>query len=102
MAIEVRVKDPLDKLDYVINWRGTAGLAAEETITSSTWAVYDNQWVTTTALTVHPELEAHDDETATGWVSGGVKGKSYYFTNHIVTNEGRELSCSILIRIREQ
>lgn len=104
MAFDTRVKDPEDKLDYLIDWRGgdKPGLAVDETIASSVWAVYDDKWVTTTDLVMHPELETNDTTTATGWVSAGVRGKDYYFTNHIVTNEGRELSWSIKIKIREQ
>jgi hypothetical protein len=104
VAFDTRVKDPADKLDYQIDWRGgdKPGLSVDETITTSVWAVYDDKWVTTTALVTHPELEVNDDTTATGWVSGGVTGKDYYLTNHISTDQGRELSWSIKIKIREQ
>jgi hypothetical protein len=103
VAYETRVKDPADKLDYVINWRAGSkpGLAEDETIATSTWAVYDDKWAVSTAVVMHPELEENDDTTATGWISGGVTGKDYYFTNHIVTDQGRELSWSVKIKIRE-
>lgn len=104
MAFVTRVKDPADKLDYLIDWRGgtNPGLAEDETITTSTWTAYDTAWVETDDLVVHDELNSHTGTTATGWASGGTTNTSVYFTNHIVTDQGRELSYSIKIKIKEQ
>lgn len=108
--IESREQDPGDKLDYVINWRAgdKPGLALTESITTSTWATYDADWAPTSHLTVHTELNTNDATTATGWVSVAdgfeisTRGENYYFTNHIVTDEGRQLSQSIKLKIRER
>lgn len=108
--IESREQDPEDKLDYVIDWRAgdKPGLALTEVITTSAWAVYDPEWVLSDDLTIHTELNTFDDTTATGWISvtdgseTSARGQNYFFTNHIVTDEGRELSQSIKIKIREQ
>ena len=110
MAFVTKVRDPEDKLDYVIDWRGgtNPGLAEDETITTSTWATYDatpgptTLWEPTDDLTIHDELNGFTDTTATGWVSGGTRGKSVFFTNHIVTDQGRELSYTIKLKIKEQ
>lgn len=108
--IESREQDPEDKLDYVIDWRAGAkpGLTPTETITTSAWAVYDAEWAASDDLTIHTELNTNDDTTATGWISvtdgseTSARDNDYYFTNHIVTDEGRELSQSIKIKIRER
>jgi hypothetical protein len=98
-----KIKDPADKLDYLIDWLATEnGLQAAETITTSTWSAFDDKWVTTTELVVETGLSSHTTTTATGWVSAGLVGKKYYFTNHIVTSQGRELSWSITIKVKEQ
>lgn len=112
MSIVSKTKDPADKLDYLIDWRnpdaalfppGTVpGLAEDENISTSTWVAYDPKWVATDDVTVHDELNSHTTTTATGWVSGGTRGADVFFTNHIVTDQGRELSCSIKLKIREQ
>lgn len=104
MAFVTKIKDPDDKLDYLIDWQGgdQPGLAVDETILTSTWTAYDAGWTVTDDLTIHDELNSNTDTTATGWASGGTRGNSVYFTNHIGTNQGRELSWSIKIKIREQ
>lgn len=104
MAFETRIKDPADKVDYQIDWRGGTkpGLAEDETITTSTWTAYDTTWVETGDITVHDELNSNTATTSTGWVSGGTRDNTVYFTNHIATDQGRELSYSIKLRIKEQ
>ena len=111
MAYITKERDPEDKLDYRIDWRDETitlpegkviALAEDETIATSTWAAYDLDWEETDDITIHDELNSKTDTTATGWNSGGTRGNAVYFTNHIVTNQGRELSKSIKIKIKEQ
>jgi hypothetical protein len=104
VAFATRARDPDDKLDYLIDWQGGAspGLADGETISTSTWTAYTSEWVESEDIVVHDELNEFTDTTATGWQSGGTRGAITYFTNHIVTDQGRELSYSIKINIKEQ
>jgi hypothetical protein len=105
MPSEPKTQDPADKLDYFIDWEASPnGLAAGETITTSTWTPYDDQWQPTTDLIPDEGKHSNSDTTATGWVSiaPGVSNVRRYFTNHIVTNQGRELSWSITINVKEQ
>lgn len=103
MPSEPKIQDPQDKLDYLIDWLATEnGLAEDETISTSTWTTFDALWAPTTELV--SDTSSHTTTTATGWAyfNNGVRGKKYYFTNHIVTNQGRELSWSITIKCKEQ
>lgn len=73
-------KDPSAKLDFSVDW-GTDWLAVAETIVTSTWAA-DSADLTLSA-------PANNGTRTTTWVDGGVDGKLYKLTNHIVSSAGR-------------
>lgn len=97
-------QDPADVLDYRNNWRTAVDpfLAPTEVISTSTWTAYDTSWVANDDITIDSSPSTHTDTTATVWVSDGVLGSTYYLTNHIVTDEGREKDETISITIEEQ
>lgn len=99
---ETRTKDPADVLDYLINWQdGTKPfLTQDEVITASSWLAYTDKWAATDDLVI--DSDSHTDTTATVWVSGGLTGKTFYITNHVVTDQGREKDLSIKIDCKEQ
>lgn len=105
MPSETKIQDPQDKLDYLIDWLATEnGLRVDETITTSTWTAFDDKWLPTTQLVSDTGLNSHTATTATGWAyfDSPTTGKKFYFSNHIVTSQGRELSWSITIKCKEQ
>lgn len=102
-------QDPADVLDYEHNWRAVATgpddlpfLAPTEIIDTSTWTAYTVGWIGTDDITIDDPAASHTDTTAKVWVSGGDLGVTYYITNHIVTDEGREKDRTIAITIEEQ
>lgn len=103
-AFEKYKQDPADVLDYQFNWRSTKKpfLGSSETIVSSTWTAYTTGWAVTTAIALDATAPSFTDTTTKVWVSEGVKGVTYYVTNHIVTSQGREKDESIAITIEEQ
>ena len=101
-AFEKYKQDPADVLDYPNDWRAQPKpfLQAGEKIVSSTWTAYTTAWVPTTDLTLADA--AFTDTTTVIWISDGLKGATYFVTNHIVTDQGREKDETIIIIIEEQ
>lgn len=95
-------KDPADVLDYLLDWRKGEKpfLAEDEVILTSTWAAKTTAWVTTTDITI--DSSTHTASTTTVWVSDGLVPATYYLTNHIVTDQGREKDETIQIILEEQ
>lgn len=79
------LKDPVDVLDWQINWATWLGV---DTIVTSTWTV-------PTGITQVTETETAT--AATIWLSGGTAGQSYTIANKIVTTLGRTKKQSITI-----
>jgi len=108
-TIETKRQDPADRLDYLFNWHPAAEDLKEgevplledgDILTSSTWATYTDTWTATTEIVVDEDYNT--DTTATGWVSGGVAGKKYFVTNHVVASNGRAKDRSIRIDCRQE
>lgn len=97
-------QDPADVLDYTINWRSSTDpfLGATEVITESTWTAYTTAWAAAVDVTIDEPVSTHTDTTTTVWVSEAALGKTYYLTNHIVTDQGREKDLTIALTIEEQ
>lgn len=95
-------QDPSDILDYGFNWKSAVDpfLQTGETITTSTWAAFTTDWVTTPDITLSDE--SHTETTTTLRVSGGVIGTTYRLTNHVVTSQSREKDETFEIYIEEQ
>jgi hypothetical protein len=95
-------QDPSDKLDYGWDWQKQPDpfLALGETITTSTWTAFTDEWVVSTDITLSDE--SHTETTTTVWVSDGVVGSTYRLTNHIVTSQSREKDETFEIYIEEQ
>ena len=81
-------KDPQETLDYRINWR--AGLEPGDKIVSSSWSNPLNITVGQTTYT---------DTSTTIWLSDGIVGTTYQFTNTITTEAGRVLEQSVQITV---
>lgn len=75
MAIKAFVKDPDAQLDYTVEWANF--LEDGETIATAIFVV--------PAGLSQPFLSAHDDDTATVWISGGVLGQKYLVTCRVTT-----------------
>ncbi|USC17024.1 hypothetical protein [Rhodococcus sp. 11-3] len=91
MADYTFTKDPEAVLDYHFDW--SAWLSDGETISSSTFE-------STAGITI--DSNTTTATVATVWLSGGIRGRLYEITNHIVTNQGREDDRSITIRVKDR
>lgn len=104
MAIKKYKQDPADRLDYGWDWQTgqTPFLGTAETISTSTWAAYDANWVTTADLTL--DDDAHSDTTTVVFVKSASADTlgDYFVTNHIVTDQGREKDESFQLTLEEQ
>lgn len=110
MAILKKKADPADKLDYGFNWAdpkapGGPFLLDGETITASTWALYDGDWNAVSDVTL-------GSTTNTGSITtvfygpaddpAAIRGEVRYLTNHVATNQGREKDQSYQFTHEEQ
>lgn len=89
------LKDPEAMLDYSVDWG--AEYLAGDVLTTSSWTV-----VPAEAGGVSIVSNRFDLMVSTVQVSGGIAGRIYRLTNHVVTAEGREDSRSILLRVEKR
>jgi len=89
------LKDPEAVLDYAVDW-GAEYLGADA-LTQSSWIV-----VPAEAGGLSIVSNRFDMLTSTVQVGGGIAGRLYRLTNHVVTAEGREDSRSIMLRIEKR
>lgn len=82
-------KDPDAELDYYADW--TDWLLDGDAIATSSWTV-------PTGIT--SVSESNDDTAAMIKLSGGLLGKDYRVTNHIVTDTGLEDDRTLTICVR--
>lgn len=92
-------KDPNARLDYTIDW--ASWLTNGDFLFSSTWSVEAIAGdAAPLAIVADPGGNpAFDNLTATVWVEGGTRGKTYTVTNAVVTQDGRQDERSIFILI---
>ena len=89
------LKDPKAVLDYAVDWG--AEYLSGDVLTESSWTVSPAQ-----AGGVSIASNRFDLMVSTVQVSGGIAGRIYRLTNHVVTAEGREDSRSILLRVEKR
>lgn len=89
MSLSWPNKDADEVLDYALDWSARLGT---DTIKTSTWAV-------PTGIDKLSDAVASGDSQTVIWLSGGVLGKSYKFTNRIVTDGGRTMDQSVMLAI---
>lgn len=89
------LKDPQATLDYSVDW-GTEYLSGDA-LAESGWSVSPSE---DDGLTIVGSR--FDLLIATVQVSGGIAGRLYRLTNHVVTVDGREDSRSIMLRVEKR
>jgi hypothetical protein len=90
MSPQTFAKDKDSLLDYQIDWsRWLDG----DTISSSTWTANGDIVIDSNSNTA---------TTATVWLTGGVVGKNYRLTNHIITAAGRAEDRTITVKVRQR
>lgn len=103
MTVFAAIKDPSAVKDYQINWADPAApggpfLTGGDTITASTWTVYDP---TGAVLTLGPLIVINSSSftttTTTVVLSGGTLGVEYLIVNHISTVQSRQEDQTIII-----
>lgn len=87
-----QTQDPQARLDYEWDWSGW--LHADEVIDTFT--------IVSTPLGIVVDETLNLNGIITGWLSGGVHGKVYRVTCHIVTNQGRHDDRSLTLTIRNR
>jgi hypothetical protein len=85
---EIVSKKPSDELDYGFQWR--KWLFTGELIISSVWTV--------------PAGITRISDSITGtvtsvWLSGGTDGETYNLVNRIVTNQGRDKTLCLAVKV---
>lgn len=85
-------KGPDEVLDYRWDW-GAWRLLPGEVIQTSTFTVSPSG-----TLTI--DSDTFDDTSAVVWLSGGTVGTHYRVTNHVITDQGREYTWTIIILVR--
>ena len=86
------LKDPEATLDYSVDWG--ADYLSEDALVESAWTVVPDEPGGVSVVSGRFDLL-----TATAQVEGGIAGRMYRLTNHVVTAEGREDSRSIMLRV---
>jgi hypothetical protein len=89
------LKDPEATLDYSVDWG--ADYLSEDALADSGWTVIPDEPGGLAVLSSRFDLL-----TATAEVKGGIAGRLYRLTNHVVTVEGREDSRSIMLRVEKR
>ena len=90
-------KDPDDVIDVNMDW-DSLNLPIGDTISTSTWSGLAGS----PALVEDSESIDEDLRGTTIWMSEGVNNTNYLLVNKIVTSDGRTLSASIQIAVREK
>ncbi|MCI4589850.1 hypothetical protein MOK15_07070 [Sphingobium sp. BYY-5] len=88
------VKDPQARIDHAIDW--SAYLAAQ-TLIASDWAVSPEE-----AGGVIVEATAFEAQRSSARLSGGVVGRLYRLTNHVILSDGQVDERSVTIRVEER
>ncbi len=89
--------DPDEVLDYEINW--ATQLNETEHISASTF--HDQHGNLTFGLLVMSQKSFSNTATKF-WLSGGNLGQVYPITNHITTDEGREMDTTFKVEIESK
>lgn len=110
MAIQKKKADPADRTDYGFDYadpkvKPAPYLSDGETLTSSTWTLYDGDWNVVTDVQI--DDTSYSDTTTTAFFGPAddvvaLRGEVRYLTNHIVTSQGREKDESYQFTFEEQ
>jgi hypothetical protein len=99
--------DPADRLDYGFWYADPKDpfLSDGETLSTSTWTLYDEDWNVVTDVTV-------DDDTSTSTTTtvffgpadddAAIRGQTRFLTNHVETNQDRAKDRSYQFTFEEQ
>ena len=89
------LKEPSATLDYSVDWG--ADYLSGDALTESSWAVSPAEPGGISILANRFDLVSSSVQ-----VGGGIAGRTYRLTNHVVTAEGREDSRSIILRVEKR
>ena len=89
------LKDPGATLDYAVDWG--AEYLAEDSIAASSFTVSPVEDGGAEIVRI-----ANDFKTATVTVGGGIAGRQYRITNHVVMASGREDERTIVLRVEQR
>jgi len=88
MSLYMRVKDPIDKLDYGFD---LAKWLADDVIATATWAV---------PAGITKVAESNTTTVTRVWVSGGTAGEDYDLEVTVTTAAGRTWQRTITLKVR--
>jgi hypothetical protein len=89
------LKDPAATLDYAIDWG--ADYLEDDSLAQSEWSVLPAE---PGGVAVAGNI--FDAKFATATVSGGLAGRVYQLINHVTTQQGREDSRSVVLRVEQR
>jgi hypothetical protein len=89
------LKDPEATLDYSVDWG--ADYLSGDALAESDWTVSPAEPNGVAIVSSRFDLT-----TATAEVEGGIAGRLYRLTNHVVTAQGREDRRSIMLRVEKR
>lgn len=89
------LKDPAAMLDYAIDWG--ADYLEEDSLAQSDWSV-----VPAEPGGVAVSGSVFDAKFTTATVSGGLAGRVYQLINHVMTQQGRQDSRSVVLRVEQR
>ncbi len=93
--MRVFVKDPSARIDYMIDWG--AGHLGHNIIQASTWSVTPEH---DAGLSIVES--SHNGRQSTASIEGGVIGKTYDVSNHIILESGESDQRSISFRVEKR
>lgn len=89
------LKDPEATLDYSVDWG--ADYLSDDVLADSSWTVSPDEPGGVTIVSGRFDLLI-----ATVQAEGGIAGRLYRLTNHVVTAAGRSDSRSIMLRVEKR
>lgn len=91
---QIQIKAPSSVFDVPLDWDDDSVLAADETISTSAWAVEPTGDMTTTSTSI----DAVNKRTAC-FISAGSDRQTYRVTNTITTSAGRTHARTLIYRV---
>ena len=92
-------KDPDEYLDYTLDW---SARITTDPIFSSTWSTPTLVGSTLATTGISLATSSMTTSTTIVWISDGIIGSSYQFTNRISTTGGRILDQSCKLKIKSK
>ncbi len=92
--------DPDELVDFSLDW--TSRMTDTEHITNSTWLRVDKVALQFDLIKTDEHIDVETARITTIWLRGGTLGRVYKITNHVTTDEGRQMECTMTLTIKSR